>query len=187
MADHIEDLGPACYWAQWTMERVCGIIKTKARSKSQMNASVMNGAVIKEHLHHAGFLGYDINISPNRDQNPNQLPQLLDEFKLQQTARKRRDHMRRLFQAVEWLQEYFPGGIENTYRLPLFRRCRYTKDMTIGSVDSQRRCDINRNNSRVVFRTSETEPCRFGEVQYFVSLSAFDLGDWAWIRNIESI
>ena len=78
LGQYIKDCGPACYWWQFVMERYCGIIKPLARSKSQLNASLSNAIILREHLYNLRFISYEINI--RQIQQPIVLPLLLDEF-----------------------------------------------------------------------------------------------------------
>ena len=177
LADHIYDLGPACYWAQWTMERMCGIIKAKARSKSQMNASLINGVLLKEQLHHTAFMGYQTSIEPPKQIHMERLT-LLNEYRLQLDDQQRRNHLRRIAAQLPFL----PVPIEN-FTIRAFKRCQFKRHVILGSVESQRRFDVNRNNSRVAFRPLESELLCYGEVQYYINLSDIGYSEQAWIRE----
>lgn len=52
---YIRDCGPARYWWQFPMERFCGILKPRAKSKSQLSTSLANALVLIEHLNHVRF------------------------------------------------------------------------------------------------------------------------------------
>ena len=83
-ASYIRDFGPACYFWQFPMERYCGIIKPKARSKSQLSSSLSNAVVINEHLNHHHFTRRMM--TPQQQLELPQMPLLLDKFHHQPTA-----------------------------------------------------------------------------------------------------
>lgn len=67
-----------------------------------------------------------------------------------------------------------------------FKHCRLRKDLLVGSVYSQRRSDINRNDSRIVFSIPyDSQELRYGEVQYSAPVDRF--GSWAWIRELDGL
>jgi hypothetical protein len=167
---YIRDCGPACYWWQFNMERFCGILKPKARSKSQMSASLANAVVINEHLNHVRFVlsSGDEEAMPPIDIR---LPRLLDEFK-PRLSTYQRNHLsyvldRRVDEVVG------------------FKRCHLRDKLTIGSAESQRRNDVNRASHRICYRQPNKEVRRFGEVQFFIEL--YKLGRWAWVRTLDKI
>jgi hypothetical protein len=63
-----------------------------------------------------------------------------------------------------------------------FKRWQLRRDLLIGSVESQCRGDVNRNDSRICFRTGECEALECGEVQYFTT-SGYVRGQWAFIKQ----
>ena len=180
---NIRDLGPACYWWQFTMERYLGIIKPLARSKSQINASLNNAVILREHLHYAGLLGFDTEILPSPPLNLADLPQLLDEFQPREERRQRQYQFRQFTDALNQSAQFAEDLL-----MRCFKRCRLRKDLLIGSVNSQRPSYINRNDSRIVFSIPhDTQELRYGEVQYFVSVDHHRFGSWAWIRELDGL
>ena len=103
-----------------------GIIKPKARLKSQMHASVSNGVLVTKHLNHLTFIIL-LDEPTLKDDMP--LPRLLGIFNASLTTIQRA----RIEYAVD-------------YRLskPLFfKRYHLQSDLTIRSRKSQRRDNIN--------------------------------------------
>jgi hypothetical protein len=166
-SQYIKDCGPACYWWQFVMERYCGIIKPKARSKSQMNVSLANAVVINEHLNHFRFA------QPRVEgvETPEQLPHLIDSYSPTLSA-----HQRRSLDAVLCCQ---------VKRIDGFKRCRIRDNLVIGSEVSQRRDGVNRASHRICYRSKEGQDVGFGEVRYFVQLG--ELGQWAWVRTLNGL
>jgi Domain of unknown function (DUF4218) len=167
LAQNIRDNGPACYWWQFTMERYCGIIKPYARSKSQLNTSLVNNCVINEHVNHLRFVVDDW----AGEQVEPRLPRLLQEFMPRLIAPQRS----RLNSA---LQDPNAGD-----RLIGYKRCQLRTDLFIGSLQSQRRSDLNRFDHRICYRPRPEDSIQFAEVQYFARLP--DHGDWAWVRKLQ--
>ena len=166
---YIRDCGPACYWWQFNMKRFCGILKTKSRSKSQMNTSLTNAVVINEHLNHVGFA-----LPPADEEMPTidmPLPCLLDQFK-PRLSTYQRNHLN---YALGRRVDVVVG----------FKRCHLRDNLTIGSVESQRRNDINRANHRICYHQPNEQLRRFGEIQFFVEL--YEFGRWAWVRTLDKI
>src|SRR5436305_7268759 len=56
LVTYIRDCEPARYWWQFLIEYFCSIIKPKAHSKSQLNASLANAVIIAEHLNYMKFI-----------------------------------------------------------------------------------------------------------------------------------
>ena len=81
-SDYVLDCGPACYWWQFPMERYCGVIKPRARSKSQLSSSVSNAVLIIEHLNHLRFTPTGRSIKPEADTESEEFPRLLDGFRM---------------------------------------------------------------------------------------------------------
>jgi hypothetical protein len=168
LSQYIRDLEPACYWWQFPMERFCGIIKPYARSKSQMNASLANAVLFKEHLNHIRFTKYAEETASAAD---SPLPELLDAFVIRLSPYQKK-HIRYSLK-------------RNIEQADGFKRCQLRRDLLIGSVKSQRRTDVNRNNSRICFRRPGKRDMEFGEVQYFAHISEF--GQFAWIRTFANL
>jgi hypothetical protein len=166
---YIRDLGPACYWWQFVMERYCGIVKPMARSKSQMNTSLSNAVVINEHLNHLRF-AVRRDVGDETVSADERLPCLLDYFKLHLTAHQR-----------DTLQYCLGRPVEQIHG---FKRCEIRRGLIVGSVQSQRKSDTNRASNRVCYRRNGYD-WEFGEIQYFADL--FQFGLWAWIRALEGI
>ena len=165
---YIQDLGSARLFWQFFMERMNGIIKPKARSKSQMHASVSNGVLVAEHLNHLTFI-----LSPDepnsRDDMP--LPRLSGSFTASLTVIQRA----RIEYAVDhWLGEP-----------PFFKHCHLQSDLTIGSKMSQRRDDINRASHRICYREPGVREWQFGEVEFFID--ATGPGRWAYIKSFTNV
>ena len=166
---YIRDLGPACYWWQFVMERYCGIVKPMARSKSKMNISLSNAVVINEHLNHLRFAVWR-DFGDETVPAEESLPRLLDSFKLHLTAHQRDMIQYCLGRPIEQIQG--------------FKRCEIRRGLIVGSVQSQRKSETNRASHRVCYRRNGSD-WDFGEVQFFVDL--FQFGHWAWIRALEDI
>src|SRR5436190_15920221 len=118
-ADYIQDCGPARYWWQFPMERYCGIIKPKARSKSQLNASLANAVIISEHLNHVRFVRNELTAESN-----NSFPILLDQFTLTM-----RSYQRTIIQTTL--------GIKLPEQVHAFKQCQLRQDLILGSMRSQ--------------------------------------------------
>ena len=124
------------------MERFCGIIKPKARSKSQLNASLANVVIIAEHLNHVKFtrsmrLGaVTIKSSPTAIS----YPVLLDCFK---------PHLS-MYQCtcLEMILKCHNLVIEG------YKRCQLHQDLLVGSTQSQRCSDINCRDYRICYQES---------------------------------
>jgi hypothetical protein len=168
-ADYIRDCGPACYWWQFVMERYCGIIKPKARSKSQLDASLINAVVTSEHLNHLSF-ARQITSAIAKETT---YPVLLDHFHIQ----LKRQQERQLRKYVS--EQQLKAGIKG------YKRAQLSQRLIIGSHRSQRRSDLNRCNHRICFRPSPRQPMKFAEVGYFVGIPGF--GDLAWIQELTDI
>ena len=166
-ASYARDFGPACYYWQFPMERYCGIIKPKARSKSQLSSSLSNAVVINEHLNHRYFARP--RETPQSD--PSRLPLLLDEFSHQPTTRQ-----------LQGLG-YLVVGQVNGFRS--FKRCKLREDIIVGSRESQRKIDINRSSHRICYRQRPDGPFRFGEVQFFANLGGSE--QFAYIKPFSNI
>ena len=54
-ASYIQDCGPTWYWWQFPIKHFCNIIKLKAHSKSQFNASLINIIIITKYLNYLQF------------------------------------------------------------------------------------------------------------------------------------
>jgi hypothetical protein len=182
LGQYIKDCGPACYWWQFVMERYCGIIKPLARSKSQLNVSLRNAIILREHLYNLRFVGYEINI--RQIQQPIEFPLLLDEFQPSTEARERAFQ-----QACRISSSQGDSNVcltNDDIKLHTFKRCQLRKDLVIGSVESQRRGDVNRNDSHICFHTSECKALEYGEVQYFIA-AAYVRGQWAFIKQFSRL
>src|SRR5947207_10962095 len=109
------------------MEHFCGIIKPKARSKSQLNTSLANAVIIAEHLNHVKFtrsmrLGaVTIKSSPTAIS----YPVLLDCFKPHLSMYQRT--------CLEMILKCHNLVIEG------YKRCQLHQDLLVGSTQSQTR------------------------------------------------
>ena len=167
-SDYIQDLGSARLFWQFFMERMNGIIKPKARSKSQMHASVSNGVLVAEHLNHLTFI-----LSPDEptsiDDTP--LPRLSGIFNASLTTIQRA--------RIEYAVDYRLG------EPPFFKHCYLRNDLTIGSRKSQRRDDINRASHRICYHEPGIQEWQFGEVEFFID--AAGSGRWAYIKSFTNV
>ena len=150
------------------MERYCGIIKPKARSKSQLNTSLANAIIIAEHLNHTQFTRTALLATTGTQLS---FPVLLDRFSPYLTELQQRSLQLHLYRDI-------PDRIEG------YRRCQLRQDLLIGSLYSQRQSDLNRRDYRVCFRRPNYHT-EFGEIHHFIRLLYF--GDWAWIQEIKGI
>jgi Transposase family tnp2/Domain of unknown function (DUF4218) len=167
---YIRDCGPARYWWQFPMERFCGILKPKARSKSQLNTSVANGLVITEHLNHA-------QLSRLRPASPPATYPILmnkDNTDMDLTTQQRL----RLVEACGEITEFC-----------FYKRGKIREDLTIGSSKSQRRGDITRSNARICYARPGHPQIEFGTVQYFIEVvnSFREVRRLAWIQKFQGI
>jgi len=103
------------------MKRFCGILKLKARSKSQLSTSLVNAVVINEHLNHVRFIlsSGDEEAMPLIDIR---LPRLLDEFK-PRLSTYQRNHLSYI------LDRHMDEVVG-------FKRCHLRDKLTIGSAES---------------------------------------------------
>jgi Transposase family tnp2/Domain of unknown function (DUF4218) len=165
---YIRDCGPARYWWQFPMERFCGILKPKARSKSQMNLSLANGLVTTECLNHLQLS----RLGPTPP--PTAYPILVAKYDGKLSPRQRSS-----------LAEQY-GRIDAAY---FYKRCQIRDDLTIGSVKSQRRGDITRSSTRICYSRAEDSQMAFGIVKCFVEAKdrSHQIRKLAWIQKLEGI
>src|SRR5436305_9355948 len=137
------------------MERFCSIIKSKACSKSQLNASLANVVIIAEHLNHVKLtrsmrLGA---VTIKSSLTAISYLVLLDCFKPHLSTYQRT--------CLEIILKCHNLVIEG------YKRCQLCQDLLVGSTQSQRRSDINRRDYRICYQ--ELGKCQrdFDEVQYF--------------------
>lgn len=167
-ASYIRDCGPARYWWQFPMERFCGIIKPMARSKSQLNTSLANAVVVAEHINHLQFTR---NMRAATPPTVASYPVLLDCFKPHLSIYQRA--------CLEGILEYRDPVVEG------YKRCQLRRGLLVGSMQSQRRSDINRGDYRICYQEPGEHQRCFGEVQHFVRFKQF--GGWAWIRTLDGV
>jgi hypothetical protein len=150
------------------MERFCGVLKPKARSKSQLNSSVSNGLIVTEHLNHIQFS----RLQPTP--SPASYPVLMDEYKGDFSPQQR----------LRLVREY--GEIT---KVCFYKRSKIREDLIIDSSKSQRRGDITRSNSIICYSRAEHSQMEFGIVQYFVeALGRFEEARrFAWIQKLDGI
>jgi hypothetical protein len=149
------------------MERYWGIIEPMARSKSQLSASLANGVIIDEHLHHIRF---------TREPEPQpqcSYPMFLDLFVTVLTGYSRR----RLF-------EYL--GRDNI-GIEFYKRCQLHQELTVGSKHSQRRGDINRRNDRICYQRPGEQGFIFARVNNFVKVTHPREAYLALVHNYSSV
>ena len=170
LAAHIRDCGPARYWWQFPMERYCGIIKPKARSKSQMSVSLANEVLNAENIYHIRFTqGMEIQTRHSS------FPMLLG---LRTTALTNYSQ-RLLFDHL---------GTEDA-NFKLYSRCQMNDELIIGSKHSQRRGDINRQSNRICYRLPGHTRQRFA----FATVDVFAAVDYpqerylAWVRGYDDV
>jgi hypothetical protein len=165
-SDWIRDCGPACYFWQFPMERFCGILKPKARSKSQINKSIFNNIVLAEHLHHIQFSGPSFTELNVGTQDTEKYPQLLDKLRIRLTHHQLR-------QLCFYTQD-------PDIRSPmLFARLRLSKELTIGSHYSQRTLVCNRDDHRIAYISNGKR--KFGVVQLFAAIRT---KKWALVTQL---
>ena len=149
------------------MERYCGIIKPMARSKSQLSASLANGVIIAEHLHHLRF------VRETEPQPERSYPIFLDLFVTGLTSYERR-------RLVEYL------GSENI-DVEFYKRCQVHQELTVGSVYSQRRGDINRRNNRICYQLPGQQGFMFATLLKFIKVVYSQERYLAWVRNYNGV
>ena len=168
---YIRDCGPARYWWQFPMERFCGILKPKARSKSHMNTSLANGLVTAEYLNHAQFSR--LRPAPQ----PTTYPILLDKYKKSLGLSEQ--------QHSGLVQQY---GERSTRVVYFYKRCQIRDDLTIGSAKSQRRGDITRSSSKICYFRAEDSWMEFGIVKFFIeAVDQLRIRKFAWIQTLQDI
>jgi len=167
LPSYIRDCGPARYWWQFPMERFCGILKPKARSKSQLNYSVSNELVIMEHLNH-------VQLSRLRSPTlPASYLVLMDNYEATLSSQQR----------LRLVREY------EIINVRFYKRCKIREGFVVGSVKSQRRGDITRSSCKVCYSQPQQLQMGFGIVQYFIE--AVDkyqqLHRLAWVQKLRDI
>ena len=168
---YIRDCGPARYWWQFPMERFCGVIKPKARSKSRLGTSLANAIVLTERLNHAMFIGYSDDTAAQSLAYP-----ALKGGYTARLAPYQRTRLERICGDVD-LQD-----------VRFYKRCRLRDDLTVGSAASKGRADISRSDSRICY-TGENNEMRFGAVHFFIQVvSTYEqVQQLAWISQLEDI
>ena len=150
------------------MERFCGVVKLKARSKSQLNASLANAVVITEHLNHLQFTRAAISESLPVAVS---YPVLLNWFKPYLST-----YQRSCLKAILKCYNFVVKG---------YKKYQLRQDLLVGSMQSQRRSDVNRRDNRICYQEPGKRQRGFGEILYFARLGQF--GDWAWIRTLDGV
>jgi Transposase family tnp2 len=170
---YIRDCGPARYWWQFPMERFCGIIKPRAKSKSQLSTGLANALVLIEHLNHVRFTaaghGQETTDTPTLA-----YPALQGRYKAQ-LASYQSSCLERICSDVEEVEFY--------------KRCQVRDDLTIGSTASQRTAAITRSNCRVCYAEMGNNEMRFGNIHFFIRVLSVDgqVRDLAWISQLEDV
>src|SRR2546429_4667684 len=140
------------------MKHFCSIIKPKARSKSQLNASLTNAVIIAEYLNHVKLtrsmrLGaVTIKSSPTAIS----YPVLLNCFKPHLSTYQRT--------CLEMILKCHNLVIEG------YKRCQLHQDLLVGFTQSQHRSNINYRDYRICYQEPGKHQRGFGEVKYFACL-----------------
>lgn len=172
-ADWIADLGPACYFWQFPMERFCGVIKPLAKSKSKINASITNGLVFTEHLNNLRFVHPDFAETKIMASEDVGYPQLTNPLRSKTTSQQLiLLHHARRGRPVESIQ--------------LYKRCHLNRHTTIGSRESQIKSDTNRDDHRILYHSIHMQGRQnFGVVEFFATVADREASDnWAYIATL---
>jgi hypothetical protein len=137
-----------------------------ARSKSQLSVSLANGVIIAEHLNH-------IQLTREMLQPKRSYPIFINLFVTALTGYSRR----RLF-------EYL--GDDNI-DVEFYKRCQVHQDLTVGSEQSQRRGDINRQNNRICYQLPGQQGFAFATLLKFIKVIYPEERYLAWVRNYNGI
>jgi hypothetical protein len=166
---YIRDCGPAKYWWQFPMERFCGILKPKARSKSQLSASTANALAISEQINHIRF----IRPVPPQVVSPTQYPILHGRYESSLTA-------------SQW--NNLDNNCGESLDVAFYKRCQLRDDLIIGSKRSQRHGDITRHNDRICYSRPDSNQMEFGIVYYFVHIhQGHQIRKLAWVRHLDDV
>lgn len=170
---YIRDCGPARYWWQFPMERFCGVIKPKARSKSQLSTSLANMLVLTEHLNHVRFTRHGQMTAEIRHLV---YPALQGRYNATLAPYQRR----RLVSIC---------GDGEEYIIKFYKKCQLRDDLTVGSIASQSQADITRSNFRVCYSGPEDNEVKFGIIYYFLQVISTDrpVRQLAWISQFEGV
>lgn len=160
---YVRQCGPARYWWQFPEERYCGVIKPLARSKSHMDGSLTNAVILLEHLHHLRFTRPIV-------------PQLMDVFPAFTGSSKASLTSPQVMALKSFLQS-------GHFAAEIFKCCQLRRDLSIGSVGSQRSRDINRRNDIVCFHEPGARRHSFAEVFNFIEVNAPERCKLAWVRT----
>jgi tnp2 family transposase/uncharacterized protein DUF4218 len=170
IAPNAEDTGPLCYAWQFPMERYCGIIKPMARSKSQLSVSLANGVITTELLNHVRF---------TREEEPaaapqNSYPILLDSLMTKLTPFSRRCLLAHLSNSAN-------------VQIKCYKRCQLTRELTIGSAESQRGGDLARRNDRICYQIPGQQGFAFASLLQFAKVIYPQERCLAWVRIYDGV
>jgi hypothetical protein len=169
-AEWIRDCGPACYFWQFPMERFCGIIKPKARSKSRVNESIFNSMILTEHLNHIRFVHEGFEDLYEKQETETDRPQFSGRLRITLTV----PQIRRL---------HFEAQMAEIQDYNVYTSCKIRSGLKVGSHYSQRQIDCNRDDHRVAYIVGRQR--RFGVIQFFVHLPGSQSNtSWALITKL---
>jgi hypothetical protein len=177
LRQHLLDAGPACYWWQFPMERLCGIIVPMARSKSRLSQSLMNAIVVTEHLNHYNF------VMPTHVQESNTppLPYLIMPISgpvRQNTTTKQPRWISDLYRKYERT-----GDEANYLHIDFYMKCQLTQTVSIGCASQTQRLG-GRANFVVCYFDERKKDVRFGEVEIYARVN--DTDAWARIEHLSA-
>ncbi len=182
LADGITENGPCCYNWSYPLERYCFTVKKLARSKSKIAKSISNALLRNEQLNSISILKGGID---DRQLNSGvgvliEYPQLIRPIHhpLPQ-SRVQVDSSGQLLAQLRQIANITFDPAEITY----WRQCKLEESLTIGSVASQRKYDLNRIDHFVCYTSSDTpdSPCSFGSIHVFLRSPSGQ--DYAVIRR----
>ena len=151
LGDNVRDLGPACYYWQFPMERFCGQIKPKAGSRSQLDASLMNSLISIERVNQISWRNQPLGPSAGRHFP---IPETFERESSLSISTSLRDLVGTEGQEVQFC-----------------RRLRLSEGLLIGSERSQRMNTlINRQDHQIVFRSGQK--WQFGLVRCFACVGS---------------
>jgi hypothetical protein len=176
LRQHILDTGPACYWWQFPMERMCGVIVPMVRSKSHLSQSLMNALIITEHLNHYNF------VMPTqvRDANSPPLPYLTTPISGTISRSTRTKQPRWI---SDLYRKYDSLGANTNLHIEFYMKCQLTSIVSIGSA-LQAQLQNGRANFIVCYYDAKKDQFRFGEVEIYALVNGVDA--WARIEHLSA-
>lgn len=180
LSSWIQDLGSARYWWQFPFERLCGLTKQLATSKSRLDEIMANTVLQEEQLH---LLDLFDKRRSSYGLHGDHLPQLKGELpQMRWSAWDIKRLSRVLYPFVDPVLNEEAQLRRFAASALLFKRCYIdNKDRPYGSVKSQLNLEQRRNNSRICYRS------RAGNLDYAVVLHYLHIPDCGYYADIEKL